>query len=387
MTLRPNDAGGRTTGRTGTRDEVDVSLFLPSLNQGGAKRVMLNVADYLHTSGYRVEIVLARKEGEFLAHVPQGIEVRSFEKRVSRTVTDLIQYLHRREPKVLLSTIHSTNVVATWAGVLARTSTDVVLREATTISNQRNEFENGLERLISPVVKYTYPFADRYVAISDGVKSDLVRHTGVQTDEVRTIYNPIYTPEIAKRANEPVDHPWFDADHDVLLGVGRLTMQKDFATLIRAFSRVRRYRDARLIILGEGDRRGELERLTERTGLTDVIDLPGYVENPYKYMAKSDLFVLSSAWEGFGNVIVEAMACGTPVVATDCESGPAEILDEGSYGRLAPVGDPTALADSIVDSLNEPDEPDRLRERAAEFSTDEIMESYERALFGFPPVP
>jgi len=373
--------------RTDTREEVDVSLFLPSLNQGGAKRVMLIVADHLDASGYSVEILLARKEGEFLEQVPEGIEIRSFEKRVSRTVRDLVRYLHRREPRVLLSTIHSTNVAATLAGVLARTSTDVVLREATTLSNQRDEFESGLERLIPPLVRHTYPFADRYVAISDGVKSDLVRHTGVQTTEVRTIHNPIYTPEIAERAKEPVDHPWFDGDHDVLLGVGRLTMQKDFGTLIRAFSRVRRHSDARLIILGEGDMRPELEQLTETTAQTDVIDMPGYVENPYKYMAKSDLFVLSSAWEGFGNVIVEAMACGTPVVATDCESGPAEILDGGTFGRLTPVGDPAALADSIVDSLNEPEEPDRLRQRAAEFSTDEIMERYERVLFESAPDP
>jgi glycosyltransferase involved in cell wall biosynthesis len=171
-------------------------------------------------------------------------------------------------------------------------------------------------------------------------------------EKIKVIYNPVITPELFARAEEPLDHPWFrPGEPPVVLGVGRLTQAKDFPTLIRAFALVRKERPARLMILGEGEERPKLEALVRELRLEEDVALPGFVDNPYKYMKRAAVFVLSSRWEGFGIVLVEAMALGTPVVATDCPSGPAEILENGKWGRLVPPGDPEALAKAILDTL------------------------------------
>ncbi|ELZ36066.1 glycosyl transferase family protein [Halorubrum saccharovorum DSM 1137] len=191
------------------------------------------------------------------------------------------------------------------------------------------------------------------------------------------IHNPAYSKGISEKATERVSHPWFQSDEPpVILGVGSLTPQKDFPTLVRAFNRLRSQQDARLVILGEGDRREELESLIQRYGIGDSVDLPGFVDNPFKYMKQADVFVLSSRWEGFGNVIVEAMACGTPIVSTNCPSGPAEILQNGKYGQLVRTGDPEALAAAVQATLAEPPAPDPLIERAKEFSVERVADKY-----------
>jgi glycosyltransferase involved in cell wall biosynthesis len=166
------------------------------------------------------------------------------------------------------------------------------------------------------------------------------------------------------------------------LGAGRHTQQKDFPTLIKAFSKVRQNTKCRLCLLGKGELSDEYVALADRLGIEDSFELLGYVDNPYKYMRGADLFVLSSIWEGFGNVIVEAMACGTPIVSTDCPSGPAEILDEGEYGSLVPVGDSEKMAEAIISSLENPTSPDKVQRRAEEFSDEQILPQYEEFLFG-----
>jgi glycosyltransferase involved in cell wall biosynthesis len=167
--------------------------------------------------------------------------------------------------------------------------------------------------------------------------------------------NPVVTPDLASKAAEPLDHPWFrPGEPPVVLGVGRLSKQKDFATLIRAFDRVRRARGARLMILGEGPERAGLQALADELALSQDVALPGFASNPFAYMARAGVFVLSSAWEGMPGALIQAAACGAPVVATDCESGPREVLQDGRYGRLVPVGNPAALADAILSTLDQP---------------------------------
>ncbi|MCA1995460.1 MAG: glycosyltransferase, partial [Coleofasciculus sp. S288] len=191
------------------------------------------------------------------------------------------------------------------------------------------------------------------VAVSQGVATDLARTASLPLERIQVIYNPVVTPELLTRAKEPLDHPWFNpGEPPVILGVGRLVEQKDFSTLIRAFNQVRQIQPARLMILGSGREKSRLKALVQELGLEDDVAMPGFVQNPYAYMARSAVFVLSSAWEGFGNVIVEAMAVGTPVVSTDCQSGPAEILDDGKYGSLVPVGDSKAIAEAILSVLS-----------------------------------
>jgi glycosyltransferase involved in cell wall biosynthesis len=203
------------------------------------------------------------------------------------------------------------------------------------------------------LIRHFYGWADAIVAISGGVADDVARVTRIPRGHIQVIYNPVVTPGFRKKAEAPLEHPWFEAGGPpVLLGVGRLCPQKDFSTLIQAFAQARKERSARLLILGEGRDRPALEAMVRELGLEQDVALPGFIENPYPYMVRASLFVLSSRWEGLGNVLVEAMYCGVPLVATDCPHGPREILVDGKYGTLIPVGDAGALARAIQAGLN-----------------------------------
>jgi glycosyltransferase involved in cell wall biosynthesis len=231
-----------------------------------------------------------------------------------------------------------------------------------------------------------YPWADAVIAVSDGVAEQVASLTGMPRERITTIYNPVVTPELLWRSREPVDHPWLaPGQPPVVLGVGKLKIQKGFRTLIRAFARVRAARPARLVILGEGARRRTLEALVDELGLREDVALPGYVENPWAWMSRASVFALSSRWEGLPGALIEAMACGCPVVSTDCPSGPAEILEGGVYGPLVPVGDAGALARAILELLDAPPDPARLRARAAAFCVDPALERYLEVLLGAAP--
>jgi glycosyltransferase involved in cell wall biosynthesis len=191
--------------------------------------------------------------------------------------------------------------------------------------------------------------------VSEGVKDDLARAGRLSLEQIRVVPNPVVTSELFEMAAVPIDHPWFvEGAPPVILGIGRLTTQKDFGTLIRAFAEVRGQREARLMILGEGSERPALERLARELGVRDDVVLPGFVDNPFAFLKRAALFVLSSTYEGLPGVLIQALACGTPVVSTDCDSGPREILDGGRLGILVPVGDLDALANGIREALDHP---------------------------------
>jgi glycosyltransferase involved in cell wall biosynthesis len=199
------------------------------------------------------------------------------------------------------------------------------------------------------LIRKSYPSADGIIAVSSGVADDLAEATGIPRESIDVIYNPVVTPEVATASREAVDHPWLaPGEPPVVMGIGRLTPKKDFTTLLQAFAEVRREVPARLMILGEGPERAVLEGLVRTLDLAANVALPGFVGNPYAYLARASLFVLSSRWEGLPTVLIEAMFCGAPVVSTDCPSGPREILNGGRYGRLVPVGDLAALAQAIT---------------------------------------
>ena len=226
----------------------------------------------------------------------------------------------------------------------------------------------------------------RSLPLPEGVADDVARLTGIPADTIRVIYNPVVTPAVLAKMQQPVDHPWFAAgEPPVILGVGRLVSQKDFPTLVEAFAIVRQQRSARLMILGEGEDREKLEAQISALGLQDDVALPGFAENPYAYMAHANVFALSSIFEGFGNVVAEAMAAGTAIVSTDCPSGPAEILEGGRYGKLVPVNDPAALAEGILATLEAPIAADILRQRAQEFSVDRVTDQYIEVLSRLAP--
>jgi glycosyltransferase involved in cell wall biosynthesis len=291
-----------------------------------------------------------------------------------------VRYLRHERPQVLLSAMTDLNLVALWARRLARVHTELVISEHITLSQSVQAGANRRKwrhRFLPPLVARTYPWAEAIIAVSAGVADDLSTVAEIPRERILTIYNPVVTPDLAEKSRASRDHPWFaPGSPPVLLAVGRLAGQKDFPTLLRAFARVRALRPARLVVLGEGKERTKLEALALELAVAGDVALPGFVLNPFPYMRRAAALVLSSVYEGLPGVLIEALACGCPVVSTDCPSGPAEILDRGAYGKLVPVGDDARLSAAILATLDAPPDRNRLRQRAALFSEDDKVNQY-----------
>jgi glycosyltransferase involved in cell wall biosynthesis len=336
-----------------------IAFFLPSLSGGGAERVVLNLMEGMTARGLRVDLVVAAAKGPLLQQLPNSVRLVDLEaSRVLRSIVPLVRYLRRERPKALVSSMNYANLVALWAARLARRGTPVVVTVHTTPSHSRPQQSRRSAPLWPPLLRTFYPWAAHVVAVSRGAADDLASWSGLPRDRVKVVYNPVITSTALAAARQRPDHPWLaPGQPPVILGAGRLTQQKDFATLIRAFAEVRRQRAVRLIILGEGEDRPALTALADQLGVTADMDLPGFRENALAYMSHSALFVLSSAWEGLPTVLIEALAVGARVVATDCPSGPREVLQEGRLGALVPVGDVPALAAAMLLALDRPTVP------------------------------
>lgn len=329
-----------------------LALFLPSLEGGGAERVMLNLARGIIQRGFPVELVLAQASGPYLKQLPEGITVIDLASgRTLASIPRLAAYLRRRRPQALLTALNHANMAALAARKLSGADVRVVVSEHNELFPGKLLDKEGV--VFQRLMRYTYAWADKIVAVSHGVADSLARICGIPRRRIDVIYNPVIGQSLWERAREPLTHPWFTpGEPPVILGIGRLHKQKDFSNLIQAFALVRAERPARLVILGEGEERPALERLVLELGVTADVRLPGFVDNPYSYLAHSAVFVLSSAWEGLPTVLIEALAVGTPVVSTDCPSGPREILQDGRFGPLVPPRNSAALAKAITKSLD-----------------------------------
>ncbi len=365
-----------------------ISIFLPDLRGGGAERVMVTLANEFYNSNIDVEFILINRRGEYFKDVSKGISVTSLDApktpgyHAFGAVPGLTRYLRKQTPDVLLSALTRANLVAVIAAELARSDTRLVLSERNNLSTRISKGSDLRMHVVPKLIRLLYPQADAITAVSDGVAEDLAKTAGLPRGSITVIPNPSVTDTVLEKQTEPVDHPWFSTDGPpIVLAVGSLTEQKDFPTLIRAFDRLRNGQPMRLVILGEGPQRAEIEELVASLDLKSDVDLPGFVDNPFKYMAAADVFVLSSAWEGLPNVLIEAIACGTPVVATDCPSGPREILEDGKHGPLIPVGDDKAMAAAIEQTLTNPTPEDQLRNRAEAYRPGSIAEQYLDVLF------
>ncbi|MFC4988568.1 glycosyltransferase [Saliphagus infecundisoli] len=354
-----------------------VAVFLTSMGIGGAQRVAFNLCSGLVQNGHTVDLVLVSAEGDLLEELPPEISVVGLDaSRVTTSALPLRRYLRAREPDVLYAMMTEINVAAVAAHRLAGVGTRLVVSE----HNMPSASADGIkDRLALRLAALAYPYADRTVAVSRGVREDLRRVVGV---EATVIHNPVDVERIRRRAGEPMDHDWFaDPSLSVVTSAGRHVPQKGFDTLLRAFAALADD-DARLVLLGEGEQRAALRRLADDLAVGERVAFPGFVDNPFKYMGRADAFVLSSWYEGFGNVLIEAMACGTPVVSTDCPSGPSEILENGTYGPLVPVKDPDRMAGAIDEVLSDPPDSEALSMRADEFSIPVVTAAYEDVFFG-----
>ncbi len=337
-----------------TETNPRVAFFIGCFGGGGIERITAHLAHRFVALGVQVDLVLDKGGSPHLWRMPPETRIIDLQApRLSMSLPGLVRYLRQERPAALLSADHYLNEIAILARSWARVPTRLVVTEHNQLSKTARNASRLKGRLAPLCARWLYPQADGIVAVSQGVAKDLAHTAVLPLDRIETIYNPVINPEMLALAKEPVEHPWFaPGEPPVILGVGKLEAQKDFPTLIRAFATVRRSQPARLVILGWGPDRPQLEALVQELGLEDAVAFPGYEQNPYAYMARSAVFALSSAWEGLPTVLIEAMALGTPVVSTDCESGPAEILAGGRYGSLTPVGDSEALAGSLLQVLS-----------------------------------
>lgn len=336
---------------------------------------MVNLAIGFMQRGLDVDLVLAEELPDLPPLSPELKVSILNASRLRAVLFPLVRYLRRAKPQVILS----AQIPATVLTVLSRTISRTNTRILSAIHGRPSiEAKQSIRaQIVYSVARYFYRYVDKVIAVSKGAANDFLEQTGIPQEKVKIIYNPIVTDELCRLADEPLEHPWFVQKHlPIILGVGRLSPEKDFPTLIRAFALVKKERPAYLVIFGEGKDRPKLEALVRELGLEEVVDMPGFVANPYKYMKRASVFVLSSRWEGFGNVLVEAMACGCPVVSTNCESGPSEILEGGKYGKLVPVGDAEALAQAIIDTLSSKPDREKLRARAEAFRLERIVDQY-----------
>lgn len=359
-----------------------IVIFVSFSGQGGVERMMCNLAQGLLDAGYRVDMVVVKAKGEHMRHIPS--QVRVFQVRARHTLTsvwELAAYLKREQPQVLLAAKERAIKTAVWARLLSGT------RQCRLVGRLGTHLSAALAaqgwNKVAQWWRYrrmaqVFTQVDALICVSHGVAGDIQRITGLPADRIHAIHNPVVTPRIFALAQEPLLHPWFvNTDVPVVLAAGRLTTQKDFVTLLQAFATMRQRLPARLVILGEGEMREELQSLARGLGIWDHVLFAGFVANPYAYMAKAQLFVLSSRWEGSPNVLTEAVALGVPVVATDCPSGPREILQQGRFGTLVPMADVVAMATAMEQTLRAPLAREILQQAAQPYllanSTDEYL--------------
>lgn len=333
-----------------------LAVFLSFSGHGGVERMMVNLITGFVAAGVKVDLLLIKQRGPHLDALPGEVNIiRLGSEHTLLCLWPLVRYLRCYRPQALLAAKDRANKVAILARWLAGTSTRLVVRLGTTLSGALQGRSRLKRWLWYASQRRFYPWADAIVAVSHGVAEDTARITGLPVEGIHVIPNPVVTEALLRGADEFLDHPWFQPDGTpVIVAAGRLTQQKDFASLIRAFDKVQAETNCRLMILGEGSLRGQLEALVAKLGLEDKVAFPGFARNLASFLSRATLFVLSSRWEGSPNVLTEALALGVPVVATDCPSGPREILQDGQFGPLVPVGDVPALTQAILETLRQP---------------------------------
>lgn len=373
----------QSAGQAAEPDERLLSFFIGTLTVGGAEKVTVNLVNGLSSRGYNVELVVSQFTGELRSELAAEVSVvelspsSTYGLGVVAHIPALIRYVRQKNPAALFTQMTHINVVALAAAYGFNTDTIVIPTHhlqlgALVDQSLRTKVSQWLGRRL-------YPSAEHIIAVSQGVADSIADQTAVDRENISVLYNPIDIELIREQAQEPMDHEWLKQDFDVILFVGRIQEQKDLKTWLRTFRRVHNENsNTRAIIVGKGPLREEMRSFAAELGIGDVVSITGYVENPYAFMRRADLFLLSSRFEGLPTVLIEALACECPIVSTDCPSGPREILAGGKYGGLAPVGDDEELAAAVSEMLAEPIPDEELRTRANEFAPEAVLDEYER---------
>lgn len=358
------------------RPRLELAVFLADLGEGGAERMTVAVANGMADRGMEVDLVLADRRGPYLSEVDESVRVVDLAaKKVSRALGPLARYLRQKRPDVMLTTLTHTSFFAVVARALSGTGVPTVVREASTPQAKLAPWTPRMTRVAHRLAPLTYRAADGVIAVSAGGKEALMRVHGVPAEKVATLYNPVVAPALREAAREDPGHPWLEpGEPPVVLSVGGLRPHKGFETLLRAFARLSR-KDARLVILGEGSERSALEALAQELGVQGRVDLPGFKQNPFAYMSRASVYVLSSTREGLPGALIQALACGCPAVATDCPSGPREVLLDGELGPLVPIGDDRAMAEAIERTLADPPPAHKLEAAMARYDSKSVLDA------------
>jgi glycosyltransferase involved in cell wall biosynthesis len=357
-------------------------MVLAEVGNGGIGKMRVRLAEEFARRGIALDLLLADTNSPYLDGLSSGVRVVDLHtSHALFSLPGLIRYLRRERPDLVLTQRIRVNVAALRARRLAGVKVPVWTTFNTNESAQLASLRPAKSRKHLALLKRWYPRNDGFISVGDGVADDAARLIGIPRERIATVYNPTVMPDLAERAAEPLDHPWFaPGTPPVVLAIGRLEPQKDFPTLLDAFALLHAQRPCRLVVLGEGRLRNALLTKAEHLGLAEEIQLPGFVDNPYAWLSRAALFALSSRWEGIANALVEAMACGTPVVATNCPNGPEEVLEGGRHGPLVPVGDARALAAAMDAVLDAPPPADRLRAATTRFTLKESAARYLQVL-------
>ncbi|HPF79072.1 MAG TPA: glycosyltransferase [Alphaproteobacteria bacterium] len=367
---------------------MHIALVIPDLKGGGAQKMMINLANEFTLRGHKVDLLLLNHEGIYRGIINQSVNVIDFNKTRSLfAIPALAKYLKTKKPDIFLSALFHVNLVSILARILAGTKkTKIIISERNNLSLRLSEMNIAKRFLLKTMVKIFYPFADQIVGISNGVCDDLRKILKPEkVSFIQTIYNPVVTPDFEEKIKAETASPYPNNAGVKLVASGRLVLQKDYPTLIRALAIYReKYGAAHLVILGQGVLQDELETLSKSLNIKDNISFMGFVDNPLSVMKHADIFVVSSAWEGFCNVIVEGLYAGLKVVATDCPSGPAEILQNGKYGELVEIGNVEKFAEAIhtvsQKNISAEDQKKRAMDFTVEKKTEEFTELFKKVL-------
>ena len=359
-----------------------IALMFVTSGHSGVDRIVTNLLPEFGNTKHSFDLLTIPGHGPYSNNLPDNIKLRRLPALNQSTVfPGLIWYLYHHRPHILLTASHKLNRAALLARIITGVSTRIAIRMGMSVTAKIEEMKSTKSQALQDSMRKWYPQADAVITPSQGVGNDLIEIAGINSKNLHVIPNPLINDMFYSMADKPVNHPWLkDSEVPIILSVGSLEARKDFSTLIRAFSKVKEKKQCRLLVLGEGKQRNKLLELAEELGVGNHVDLPGYDENPYRYMKNASVFVLSSRREGASAVIVEALACGTPVVSTDCPSGPAETLQNGRYGKLVPIGDHESMAEAISTTIANPQPKNLLREAVEKNRTDLSAKQYLRAM-------